>query len=117
MKNWKIGTRILMGFGAVILIAALLGWFAYTQMGTINKSIAVLTGDGLSGLTVTNQLEGEVQRRFMLLLEHGEAKDAAEMDRLESEIANSKARVTTLMSDYEKTITQPKDRENFEATF
>ena len=70
MKNWKIGTRILMGFGAVILIATLLGVFAYVQMGTVNKSITVLTADGLPGLTVTNQLESEVQKRFILLLEH-----------------------------------------------
>ncbi len=115
MKNWKIGTRIITGFGAVILIATLLGGFAYIQMGNVNKSVTVLTADGVPGLIVTHQLENEVQKRFILLLEHVHAKDTAEMERLESEIANSKARVTALMSDYEKTITQPKDRENFEA--
>ena len=60
-------------------------------MGTVNKSISVLTADGLPGLTVTNQLESEVQKRFILLLEHVEAKDAVEMERLQSEIANGKA--------------------------
>ncbi len=115
MKNWKIGTRILMGFGAVIVIATLLGIFAYAQMGTVDKSISLLTADGLPGLTVTNQLESEVQKRFILLLEHLAAKDAVEMDRLQSEIANGKARITALMSEYEKTITQPKERENLEA--
>ena len=49
MKNWKIGTRIITGFGAVILIAALLGGFAYIQMGTVNKSVTVLATDGCRG--------------------------------------------------------------------
>ena len=53
MKTWKIGTRIAMGFGAVILIAILLGVFAYIQLGSVNKSITVLTGDGLPGLTLS----------------------------------------------------------------
>ena len=50
-----------------------------------------------------------------MLLEHVESTDQAEMERLDTEITAGKARITDLMSEYEKTISQPKDRELFEA--
>ena len=38
MNNWKIGTRIAAGFAAVIVIAMMLGLFAYVKVGGIETN-------------------------------------------------------------------------------
>jgi methyl-accepting chemotaxis protein len=69
----------------------------------------------MPGILLSNEIESATQNRFALLLEHVQSNEKAEMEQLETEMASGKARITGLLSDYEKTIFLPKDRELFEA--
>ncbi|MFN7996741.1 MAG: methyl-accepting chemotaxis protein [Bryobacteraceae bacterium] len=114
MKNFKIGTRMATGFGAVICIAAALGIFAYTQVVNINKSAEMITRDSLPGVYLLGQLQANVQRSMALLLQHLTAPDKAEMARLENDIRDLRARFSTQMAAYGKTV-EEKERPLYEA--
>ena len=114
MSSWTIGRRITAGFATVIGIAGLLGAFAYIRLTVIQTQATRITADSLPGLYVSAQLESAVLASHGLMLRHIITSSNAEMDRLESEIKASDARVDRLMSDYEGTITTVEDRQNFE---
>ena len=111
MKNWKIGTRIAAGFAAVIAIAIALGLFAYTLVGTIEKSSDEITLDALPGLYTVAQVENNVQRNLSLLLTLAASKDRQEETRIENEIQELRGKNTSFLADYEKTIVTVKGRE------
>lgn len=115
MKNWKIGVRITAGFGAVIMIALILGGFAYSQFGVVEKSSNRVGDDSLPGVFLVGQIQANMQRQTVLLMEHVVSSDKDEMARIESEIQTLRSRTATIFNDYDKTIVQAKDRELFEA--
>jgi CHASE3 domain sensor protein len=50
MKNWKIRTRIMAGFGVLIAIALTLGVFAYKEIGAIHRTTIDVTGNFLPSM-------------------------------------------------------------------
>jgi methyl-accepting chemotaxis protein len=113
MKNWKIGSRITSGFGAVIFIAALLGIFAFTQLEVIDKSANRIVTDALPGVYLSGQIQSTAQLTFTLLIERVIATDKTEMARLDAEIQTARGKVVSTMAEYEKTISRDNDRELF----
>jgi CHASE3 domain sensor protein len=57
MNNWKIGTRIAAGFAAVILVAIVLGLFAYGRMGAIEQSSRQISANSLPSVYLVGQVE------------------------------------------------------------
>src|SRR6185437_1924105 len=86
MKNWKIGTRIMAGFGAVIAIAMALGIFAWTQVGAIEKTSAAVTGNALPKVYSVGKIAQNVHILFSLTLQHAASNDRQKMAELESEV-------------------------------
>jgi methyl-accepting chemotaxis protein len=115
MNRFKIGTRISAGFTAVILIAAALGIFAYLGLGNVQKHAVGITSDSLPGVYVVGQIQSLQARKMVLLLQHAEATDPAEMLRLETAIDGLTRQLGGLFGDYEKTIFTQKDRDLFTA--
>ncbi len=115
MKNLKIGKRITSGFAAVILITLCLAGFAFSQFLSIDKACALLTGDALPGIKAINQLADLSRVNRTLLLQRMVTHDkelAAEIDKSLDEIV---PQVAKALDDYDKTITQQKDRQLFDA--
>jgi methyl-accepting chemotaxis protein len=115
MKNWKIGMRLAAGFGAVTLVAIMLGGVAYTQLISIDKAATRITVDALPGVSLIGQYQALSYKNFALLLQHVLATDTDEMDRLEGEISTGRASLSAQLAAYEKTISDPRDRELFAA--
>jgi len=115
MKNFKIGKRITAGFAAVMLVTICLAAFVFTQFASIDKACVLLTGDALSGIKAINQLAVLARENrgllFQLLMTRNKDK-AAEIDLRINELA---PQIGKAMDDYEKTITQDKDRQLFDA--
>ena len=61
MNNWNIGTRITAGFAAVILIAAALGMFAYTQVGNINRSSVEISEHSLPSVYMVGAIKANME--------------------------------------------------------
>jgi hypothetical protein len=91
MKNWKIGTRIAAGFGAVIATAVALGLFAYSNVGSIERSSSEIAVRSLPGVYLVGQVQNGIQKEFSLVLEHISSTDKGQMERVEAEMSESRS--------------------------
>jgi methyl-accepting chemotaxis protein len=112
MKNWKIGTRIVAGFFAVILIAVALGAFAYMQVNSMSRLGNLIATDSMPGLALIDRIDVRVNLTYCLLLQHVLA-NKADTPQLDAEIKAVRAKNSEAMDQYEKTITTAKDTELF----
>jgi methyl-accepting chemotaxis protein len=87
MNNWNIGTRIVAGFCAVILISAVLGLFAFGRLGTIEAQSALITEKETPKLMGYAVLVRNTHHTFHLALQHIAATDPQEKTDLEARIA------------------------------
>jgi methyl-accepting chemotaxis protein len=114
MKNWKIGTRIAAGFAAVIVIAMTLGIFAYSRVGAIERSSSQIAANSLPSVYLVGQIQNGIQLEFGLLLQHVGSTDKNEMERLETQIQESRTRNADRRREYKKLITDEKEGGLFE---
>ena len=114
MKKMTIGKRITFGFASVILIALLLGLFAYSRLIAIHRSTELITGDALPGLYLVTQIDSLARQNQIVTFKDVVSDSTNEMKQFEVEIAKGDQNIDTKVSDYEKTITLPKDRELFD---
>ncbi len=112
MKNWKIGTRISVGFGALITVSALLGVFAYIQVNTLAARSADVSGNTLPSITLMEEVKANAQNNMGLLFQHIVSTDKAEMSAIEQRITENRTQNSNLLAKYEKElISNDKDRE------
>lgn len=111
INHWKIGTRISAAFATVILIAITLGMFAYMRLRTVEVSATSITQGSLPGIYVIGQVQRNVPRSLSLLLQRIVSEDETEAMMLDIELTDLRANDTKLMSEYEGTVTTPKNRE------
>jgi methyl-accepting chemotaxis protein len=102
MKNWKIGTRILAGFAAVIVVVVALGLFAVNRVAAIDRSAASIANDAMPSVYLVGQAQMNLQLVFNCLLQHTATNDPAEKARMESEIQGIRARQTNVLASFEK---------------
>jgi methyl-accepting chemotaxis protein len=115
MNNWKIGTRISAGFGAVIFIAALLGSFAFVKLGTIDANTTQATTEDVPKLFLAGEIENNVQASFSLGLQDATTSDKQEKSALESQIQTLRAGNSEIVAQYEKLVHTEKGRALTEA--
>jgi len=115
MKNWKIGTRIAVGFGAVIGVSLTLGIFALILVGSIQRDAVLVTRSAMPGLHYVAQIQNGVQKNFSALLTLLPVKDPRVAAQMEADVVNARAQNTNTIADYEKTIVTEKGREMFAA--
>ncbi|HUO31113.1 MAG TPA: methyl-accepting chemotaxis protein [Bryobacteraceae bacterium] len=116
MKNWKIGQRIAAGFAAVIIISAMLGLFAYSRLGVINRNANDITLNALPTVYAVGQIVNKVAVEYNLIMRHVVSADRAEKDRLSGRIQDIRTQNAKIRSGYEKLINTDKGRELFEST-
>jgi methyl-accepting chemotaxis protein len=115
MTNFKFGTRIGAGFGAIILIVFLLSAFAYGQLRSINRIATSITADSLPGVYNIGLIKNQMIYGYSLLLKHINANENAERESLNTEIERNIAAGSEMLGNYEKAITPSTDRKLFEA--
>ncbi len=115
MKNFKIGKRITAGFAAVILVTICLAAFAFTQFTSIDKACVLLTGDALAGIKAINEVAVLSRENRGLLLQRIMTHDKERAAQIDQRIDELSPQITKAMDDYDKTITQDKDRQLFDA--
>jgi len=112
MKNWKIGTRIAAGFTAVILIALVLGIFAYGQIGRIDRDARDIASNSLPGVYTVGQVQSNMQQIMRLILEHVYSTNHEEMAKLDEEIRATRVSNGELLMRYEREfVSDNKERE------
>ncbi len=114
MKDWKVGTRISIGFGIVVAIAIALGVFAYGKVGYIDEAVLHVTNDSLPSVYFVGRVESNTQRQLGLVLQHATSSDQQEMARLETQIMESRTANNALVGEYEKLIASDAERALYE---
>ncbi len=114
MKNWKIGTRITIGFAAVITIAIVLGGFAYQIMGSIQDLAESITSNALPKVRIASLVSRNVQFSYALVLEHSIRSNRQDRAEIASEIQSLRSASTALIEDFQKLLTTDKGRALFE---
>ena len=115
MKNWKIGTRITVGFAVVILIAAALGMFAFTQVGDIARDARRVTTKSLPTVYLVGQLERNVPIALNLGSQYAATSDKQAMAELEMELHALRLSNSGVVAEYEKLLDTDKGRALTEA--
>jgi methyl-accepting chemotaxis protein len=86
MKDWKIGTRIMLGFAAVILLCIALGVFACSRLLVIEHKSSDIENNNLPSVLVLSSIQIKLYRTVQLLLQHAATSDPREMDSLEAQM-------------------------------
>ncbi len=115
MKNWKIGTRISAGFGVVILIAMILGLFAYNRIGVINVSSTDISENSLPSVYVIGQMQANAETSYGLVFQHALSSDQQAMASIEEQLQGIRSSNSELTARYEKLFSNDKDRDLFQA--
>jgi methyl-accepting chemotaxis protein len=111
MKNWKIGIRIAVGFGAVIAIALMLGLFAYNRVTQIAARAVDISDNSLPSVYLMGEVKANVQGIYGLLEQHAASSDKQEMAEAEAEIQASRKVNSDNLKHYEEAlISNDKDR-------
>jgi methyl-accepting chemotaxis protein/methyl-accepting chemotaxis protein-1 (serine sensor receptor) len=110
----SIGNKILLAYGASVLLTVLVSGLAINRSGALNESTRVLAARALPGIDAAGKLAGIAKDlrggiRGYITSSSADAKAKAEKDLTEIESA-----CETELRNYEKTISGPRERELFE---
>jgi methyl-accepting chemotaxis protein len=114
MNNYKIGTRIAAGFGAVILITIAVVVFACTAVGNVQQAANTIATDNLPAVYLIGQIQTVHARKYALAMEYLAQTETSDKSRTAVELEAVTAKTTALLSDYEATITTKSDRDLFD---
>ena len=114
MKQWEHRARAFAGYIAGILIALMLGAFAYAPLRTIRATATRVTQDTMPRIYMMGQLQSVILLRYVWLREHIDTDDGAVKAELDSQIDRGSAEISDLMNRYENFIGDTRDRALFE---
>ncbi|HYN53107.1 MAG TPA: methyl-accepting chemotaxis protein [Methylotenera sp.] len=115
MKNWTIRQRILGSFTVILALMVVMGGVAYTRLASIEQKTLELENDSLPGMYYSTQLMSAWIKDYALTEEHILHEDMVTIQQVESRLGANRTKLESLISNYEKTISQAEDRALFEA--
>ncbi|MFZ5426588.1 MAG: methyl-accepting chemotaxis protein [Thermodesulfobacteriota bacterium] len=112
----KLSTKLYGGFGILIVLVAVIGFFAVSQMKAIHGETSLLAGDWLPSIVKLGQINDEMQtyRRYELVFIL--ANEEKDMKRYEGLMTSTLATLEKTLAEYDKLITadQVEERREFE---
>jgi methyl-accepting chemotaxis protein WspA len=115
MKNWTIRQRILVSFSVILILMVIMGGVAYTRLASIEQKTVELEKDSLPGVYYSTQVTSSWITDYALTEAHVLQEDISAIRQVESQLDANRANLENHIRNYETTIFQEKDRENFEA--
>ncbi|WP_043795069.1 HAMP domain-containing methyl-accepting chemotaxis protein [Solidesulfovibrio fructosivorans] len=80
MKNMKLGVKITIGFGLLILIACVLGGMAVVNMNSVEKQSTRLAQEYVPEVAIANQLERAAAQVMLDIRAYGYSEDKKDLD-------------------------------------
>ena len=105
-----LGKRILMGFGAVVLLTAGLGAFSYTRIAVIDTHARDIATNSLPQQALTSAIESRTMRACAYILEHVVFEDAKDMQRVEEGLRTLTDECTKFYKDLETLCVTPEQK-------
>ena len=111
--NMKTGQKLGLAFSLCLLLTVIIGAIAITRMAQMNSVAKTLNNDSVDGFRSLRNLTDSVKQvRVLQLSELAQPGRAADF---EAKISENVGAVNTDIDDYDKSISMPDDRANFEA--
>ncbi len=114
MINWTIGRRIVGGFAAVLVIAALVGTFALSRTRAIDRATTDLTARTLPSLVIFGNIESLVKENFINTTQHINATDETKMAAIEKEMTVKSETLTALYKEVEPLLDSEEAKRTYE---
>ena len=114
MKNFKIGTRILIGFITLIVLIIVLGVFSYVQLSTLNSKTEEITSSWMPSTLYANQMNANIANFRSREYRHIVSKTDAEMDDVENRMAQVITDFEKNRKAYKKVITSKEEEDLYE---
>jgi methyl-accepting chemotaxis protein len=108
MNNLKIGTRLAVGFMAIVALMILVAAIGVTRLSALNANTSVIVNDRVPKVEMVNDVIEELNRsarftRNMLLM-----ADKAQIIREEESLKKARAKIAETMPKLEKSLQDPK---------
>lgn len=115
MNNLKIGTRLAMGFGVVVVLMLVLVFVGITRMAALNESMELMVSDRYKKTTMVGEMMANINQvarslRNLVLLE-SEAERKAEIER----IVKARSRVGEVFGELEKIVQSDEGKAKLQA--
>jgi methyl-accepting chemotaxis protein len=114
MKDMKVGKRIAVGFGAVILVALVLNVMGLIQLFRIGDRTFHIKEEFVPGLILAGRIDSLAREQLGHIARHITAAPA-DKGKIEALMAEQHKQLDVAAKGYEDSIFDPKDRENFGA--
>jgi len=114
MKSWTISHRIILGFGAMLLIVIALGSFAIWRGQTLRQAVTLLGDNSLPSVLTLRGCAGATRDNIFTSLRYADAESAEERKALEERIAANRQQIDESFKTYETLISDSEDRRLFE---
>ncbi len=108
--------KLVAGFGVVVALAVLVGAVALVKMAAINEATKFQSGTVVPGVAVIGDINGITSDYRTAQLDHVTAPPgSAQIKAAEAAMKDENADMDAAIKAYEPTITEPEDREKFDA--
>ena len=114
INRLRIGKRLTLGFGAVLLLALVLGVLAILELAHVNAATRSIATNNLSSVALAGRLQGALSEFRLLENRHVLTFDADEKDDLNKVLAASKTRLHTYLDSYAARPLPTEERAAFE---
>ena len=112
--NLKTAAKLAIGFGLGIVLILIVGEMAFSGMGRMDKATENLITDPIPGLLTTAKMIDDMKQFRLFEFRHFLMTDEAGMRQVEDMLHKKQAQVQEDLNGYDKTITAPDDRANFD---
>lgn len=110
LKNLKIGTRLTLGFGLLLLFMMVAGWYGIKSTNALHDEIEVLVEDGMVTIeltsTVIDQINIVAQAVRNMYIDDNKESQAKEAQR----IADARKKSSEVLDKLSKMVTSEKDK-------
>jgi methyl-accepting chemotaxis protein len=107
-----VGKKLTAGFTALLLLLLVVGGLSILKMSNINTKVKEINNDWMPGVEAINNVNYLTEHVLTLTLKH--TREQNNRDTLEKERTIYLDLITNSLNDYEKTISLPEDRKNFD---
>ncbi|KAF0095977.1 MAG: methyl-accepting chemotaxis protein [Puniceicoccaceae bacterium 5H] len=114
LKDLKIGTRMFLGFGAVIVTVLGLAGYTYLQLDHIRDRSEELAEQSIPSLSRAGLLESRARSNYALVFRHVIANSKERKDSLEEEMLQESVANAATVKEYQESITDPHEQSLFE---
>ena len=106
MRTWTIGRRISSGFICIVAILALIGGIAYTRVRVIEKANDAVVDRAVPAIVLLSKIQSSVKENFISATQHVFSDDLAQKQKIETEMENMSAELTSLYDRLEPLLTE-----------